>query len=185
MAVVDKASSGDWVNDDGLYIKFGPQEARASKSGEYARSAASDGKHRIEVIVDLASLPTAASGNEQIQDDGVWLPDNVFIEKVIVEVIEEPTTVGSPNLDFGLVAMDRSTEVDFNGLLAAADAFEAGTDLGVIVEYDTATTEAGVLVGTQFTGGPAYFTASADTADWTDGKLRITTIYSVVLSEDL
>ncbi len=185
MAVVRKYTTGIWLNNDGLPVKIGTREAQHSKAGEYALSAAFDGRRRFEFIIDLATLPTAASGDEQIQADGVFFPDNVFIEKVVVTVIEEPTTSGSPNLDLGFVAMDETTEVDFNGLLAAADAFEAGTDLGVIVEYDTATTESGVLVGTQFASGPAFVTASADTADWTDGKLKVEIIYYKALDEDL
>jgi hypothetical protein len=182
MAIVD-LRTGDWHNNDGMMVWFGTGRATPSRGGEY--SVLANGIHVISGMLDLATLPTAASGDEQIIWENVWLPDNVFILKVRVTVIEEPTTSGSPNLDFGLVAKDRSTEVDFNGLLAAADAFEAGTDLGVIVEYDTATTEAGVLIGTQFTSGPAYFTASPDTADWTDGTLKLDVEFYVPLTADL
>lgn len=181
MAVVDK-NTNEWLNPDGLLVKFGTDRGREERGGEYSRL--SDGQHMVSFMLDLAGLPTAASGNEQIQMDYVTIPNGAFITKVRVTVIEEPTTSGAPNLDLGLVDQDRSTEIDFNGLLAAADAFEAGTDIGVIVEYDTATTESGALMGTQITN-TGLITASADTADWTDGTLKVDIEYYVPLTADL
>jgi hypothetical protein len=181
MAVVGKTTT-KWLNDDGLLVAFGRDEAVLSRAGEYGTVA--EGRHCVSVMIDLASLPTAASGDEQIQDDSVTIPNGAFIEKIEVLVVEEPTTSGSPNLDLGLVDQDRSTEIDFNGLLAAADAFETGTDLGALVVYDTTTTESGALVGTVLTN-TGLITASADTADWTDGTLQVRIYYSIPLAADL
>lgn len=181
MAVVD-LNTNEWQNPDALLVKFGTDRARASRGGEYSRLV--DGQHCATVIIDLATLPTAASGNEQIVADDVTIPNGAFITKVRVTVLEEPTTSGSPNLDLGLVDQDRSTEIDFNGLLAAADAFETGTDLGAIVEYVKGTTEAGALVGTQITN-TGLITASADTADWTDGTVKVDIEYYMPLTADL
>lgn len=182
MAVVD-LNTGEWNNSDGLLNRFGTDRARASRGGEYSVMGA--GNHVVSVIIDLATLPTAASGNEQIVADDVTIPNGAFITKVTVTVLEEPTTVGSPNLDLGLVDQDRSTEIDFNGLLADADAFETGsTDLGTIVEYVKGTTEAGVLIGTQITN-TGLITASPSTADWTDGTIKVDIQYYMPLTADL
>lgn len=181
MAVVD-LNTDEWLNSDGLLVNFGTNRARASRGGEYSRL--NDGQHLVSVIIDLATLPTAASGNEQIVADNVFIPNGAFITKVRVTVLEEPVTGGSPNLDLGLVDQDRSTEIDFNGFLAAADAFETGTDLGTVVEYVKGTTEAGALVGTQITN-TGLITASADTADWTDGTLKVDIEYYMPLAADL
>lgn len=181
MAVVD-LNTNEWINSDGLLVNFGTDRARASRGGTYSRLV--DGQELVSVIIDLATLPTAASGNEQIVCDNVFIPNGAFITKVRVTVLEEPTTSGSPNLDFGLVDQDRSTEIDFNGLLAAADAFETGTDLGAIVEYVKGTTEAGALVGTRITN-TGLLTASADSADWTDGTVKIDIEYYMPLTADL
>jgi hypothetical protein len=180
MAVVD-LNSNNTVNADGLNVYYGLGEAITTRAGEFQMS---DGTHVTEVIIDLATLPTAASGNEQIVADNVCIPNGAFIEKVEVLVLEEPVTSGSPNLDLGLVDQDRTTEIDFNGLLAAADAFETGTDLGVVVTYYTDTTESGALVGTQITN-TGLITASPDTADWTDGTLRVRIFWYVPLTADL
>lgn len=181
MAVVD-LNTNEWINPDGLMVKFGTDRARKERGGEYSRLA--DGQHMVSLMIDLATLPTAASGNEQIQGDYYTIPNGAFITKVRVTVIEEPTTAGAPNLDLGLVDQDRTTEIDFNGLLADADAFETGTDLGTIVEYVKGTTEAGVLIGTQITN-TGLITASPSTADWTDGTLKVDIEYYIPLTADL
>lgn len=181
MAVVDK-NTNEWVNSDGLLVKFGTSKARSEYGGELSTLA--DGTHCVTLFVDLAALPTAASGDEQIQHDSVTIPNGAFIEKVDVLVVEEPTTSGSPNLDLGLVDQDRSTEIDFNGFLAAADAWETGTDLGTLTEYVKGTTEAGALIGTKITN-TGLITASADTADWTDGVVRVRIFYSIHHSDHL
>ena len=182
MAVVDK-NTNEWVNDDGLLIKFGTDKARVERGGEY--SVLQAGIHVVSFMLDLASLPTVASTNEQIQLDNVTIPNGAFITKVRVTVVEEPTDAsGTANLDMGLVDQDRTTEIDFNGFLAAADLFNAGTDLGTIVEYDTLTTEAGALVGTQITN-TGLITASAETADFTDGTLKVDIEYFMPHSTDL
>lgn len=180
MAVVTKKDNV-WTNNDGLNVLFHKSQGQVIRGGSYRE--AGSGRHCTEVIIDLADLPTAASGDEQIQSETLIIPSGVYIEQVDVFVEEEPTTSGSPNLDLGLVKLTR-LEYDFNGLLAAADAFETGTDVGTTHTYLKGTTEAGALVGavTAFAG---YVSASADTADWTDGTLRVRIYYHVPLTADL
>lgn len=181
MSVVD-LSTQDWMNSDGLFVRFGTDRAIPSRGGEYSRLV--DGQHCASVIIDLATLPTAASGNEQIVAENVTIPNGAFITKVRVTVLEEPTTVGSPNLDLGLVDQNRTSEIDFNGLLAATDTWETGTDLGTVVEYVKGSTEAGALIGTQITN-TGFITASPDTADWTDGTIKVDIEYYMPLTADL
>lgn len=181
MAVVD-LNTNEWHDPDGLLRLYGTDRARVSRGGEYSRLA--DGQSLVSVIIDLATLPTVASGNEQIVCDNVYVPAGAFITKVRVTVLEEPTTAGAPDLDLGLVDQDRTTEIDFNGLLAAADAFETGTDLGRIVEYTLGTTEAGALIGTQITN-TGLITASPVTADWTDGTIKVDIEFYMPLTADL
>lgn len=180
MAVVD-LNSNNVVNADGLNVYLGRGESVITRAGEYVMA---NGEHVTEVFVSLADLPTAASGNEQIVADNVTIPNGAFIRMVTVFVVEEPTTSGSPNLDFGLVDQDRSTEIDFNGLLAATDTWETGTDLGKYEEYKVGSTEVGALVGTQITN-TGILTCSADTADWTDGVVRLRVHWMIPLTEDL
>lgn len=171
-------------NADGLRQRYGVNEVTVQRGGEYNRLA--DGRHCVEVTLSLLALSTAAtaaSGNEVIICDNVTIPNGAFIEELHVMVTKE-TTGSNANLDLGLVDQDRSTEIDFNGLLAAADAFNSGTDLGTWTQYVVGTTEAGALVGTQLTN-TGLITASADTADWTAGVLKIRIFYSMPLSADV
>lgn len=182
MAVVD-LSTNDWLNADGLFIRYGADEVKVQRGGEYNRIA--DGRHMVSVVIALASLPTAASGNEQIVAEGVTIPNGAFVDLIRVTVLKEPVSAANAaNLDFGLVDQDRTTEIDFNGFLAAADAFESGTDLGRVTEYTLGTTEAGALVGTKITN-TGLLTASADTADWTAGVIKVDVEYYIPLTADL
>ncbi len=183
MAVVD-LSTQDWHNADGLFVRFGTDRAIPSRGGEYSRLV--DGQHCVSVIIDLATLPGQAGGNEQIVAENVYIPNGAFITKVRVTVLEEPTEASGTdsNLDLGLVDQDRSTEIDFNGLLAAADVWHAGTDLGTVTEYVKGTTEAGALIGTQITN-TGLITASSDTDDWTDGTIKVDIEYYKPLTADL
>lgn len=179
MAVVD-LNSDNWLNPDGLNVYFGKGEALETRGGELQLTG---GNHVTEVIINLATLATVASGDEQIVADNVLIPNGAFIEKVEVFVSKETTGVNA-NLDLGLVDQDRSTELDFNGFLAAADAFNAGTDLGTVTEYVVGTTEAGALIGTRLTN-TGIITASAETADFTAGVLRVRVFWWVPVTADV
>lgn len=179
MAVVD-LNSNEWHNADGLLVLTGTDEAIINRGGEALRG---DGRHVVEVTIDLTDLPTVASGDEQIVSENVLIPNGAFIEQVDVLVTKE-TAGTNANLDLGLVDQDRSTEIDFNGFLAAADAFNAGTDLGLLTSYTVGTTEAGALIGTKITN-TGLITCSAETADWTAGVIKVRIFYSIPLSADL
>lgn len=179
MAVVGLKTK-TWSNDDGLYIFYGPSEATRTRGGEYRIGGP---QHITQVSIALASLPTVASSNKQIVADNVTIPSGAFIEKVVVFVTKE-TAGTNANLDVGLVDQDRSTEIDFNGFLAAADAFNGGTDLGTTTEYVVGTTEAGALIGTKITN-TGLITANAETADFTAGVIQVRVYWSVPLSADL
>jgi hypothetical protein len=179
MAVVSLlSSSAYWDNGDGLRV-YNPKAAQnVTKGGEVADGA----KHKVWVHVLLSALGLT---DQVIVAENVTIPNGAFIEEVQVIVLKEPTDAsGTANLDFGLVDQDRSTEIDFNGFLAAADAWNAGTDLGKKTVYNVGTTEAGALVGTKITN-TGLLTCKADTAVFTGGVVRLEVIYSVPLSGDL
>lgn len=176
-----------WDNNDGLHVFLGLGEAVATKAGEYEMFG---GSHVTEVILDLVALTAAApqaGGKQCIIADNVTIPNGAFIEKVEVLVLKETAGVNA-NLDLGLVDQDRSTEIDFNGFLAAADAFNGGTDIGGLFTYGvidgTRTTEGGVLLGTKITN-TGLLVANVETADFTAGILRIRIFWYTPLSGDL
>ena len=170
--------SNTWVNADGLLIAFGTSEATVTRGGEYD----APGRHWSEFDIDLSVLTTSG---QIILSDTSTIPNGAFIEQVDVIVSEEPTDAsGTANLDLGLVDQDRSTELDFNGFLAAADAFNAGTDLGKVTSYTVGTTEAGALIGTKLTN-TGLVCANADTAVFTDGVVKVRIYWFVPLAADL
>lgn len=180
MAVVALKSVRE--NDDGLVVWYPNAADTVTRAGEVELGG---NRHMTFVRVALASLPTVASGDEQIVAESTTIPSGAFIEQVDVLVLKEPTdAAGNANLDFGLVDQDRSTEIDFNGFLAAADAFNAGTDLGKLTSYVVGTTEAGALIGTKITN-TGYLTCSAETADWTAGVVELRVYWSLPLTADL
>lgn len=175
-------------NADGLRQRYGVNEVTVQRGGEY--SVLGNGNHMVTFSLDLLALSTActtASTNECIILDNVTIPNGAFIRSVNVFVTKE-TAGSNANLDLGLVDQDRTTEIDFNGLLAAADAFNGGTDLGATYTYQlldgTLTTEGGALIGTKLTN-TGLITASPDTADWTAGVVQIAITYFMPLSADL
>ncbi len=181
MAVVSKRTNpSPWLNDDGLSVFFGRSEGAVSITGELNTLGP---VHCVSVTIDLDSLPTVASGDEQLQDDTLVIPQGALIEKVEILVTEE-TAGTNANLDIGLVKLDRSTELDFNGILTAGDDFNGGTDLGALYTYVKGTTDAGALVGA-VTAFPGLITASAETADFTAGVIKVRVYYSIPGATDL
>ena len=175
---VSSLVSNSAINADGLYMKYGTSEATVTRGGEYN----SDGRHWTEVDIDLSVLAT--SGQTIVADTTV-IPNGAFIESVEVIVTEEPTDgSGTANLDLGLVDQDRATELDFNGFLAAADLWNAGTDLGKITTYTVGTTEVGALVGTVLTNS-GLIVANATTEVFTDGVVKVRIYWHVPLAVDL
>ncbi len=165
--------SAVWMNSDGLMQWFGISEATKGQGGEFAGVA--NNLHCTE-FRDVALATVAASTSPYILDDNVLIPSGARIVKVVVIVTTETTGVNA-NLDLGLVDQDRATEIDFNGLLAAADIFNAGTDIDGIYEFlpigqSAATTEGGALLGTA-TSNTGYVTANYDTAAFTAGVVTI------------
>lgn len=158
-----------WTNADGLHIKFGTEEAQAGRAGAYN---VLGGRQWVEVAIDLVELSDSA---QTILDDHTKIPAGYRVEEIEV-LVTELTAGTNSNLDFGLIREDRTTELDYNGFLAAADAWHAAT-VGTVTKYNVGTTEAGALLGTVL-AYPGLLVAKADTAAFTDGTLTIRVYFS-------
>lgn len=181
MAVVSLTTQ-DWIDTvTGQYQKFGTAQARATRVGEYMDTAS--GRHCVEATIALATLPTVASTNTQIIDDSVTIPNGAFIEQIEVLVTKE-TAGASATFNLGLVNQDRSTVISATGFLSAAAAFNAGTDLGKLTTYTLGTTGAGAFVGAKITT-TGLLLASASTADFTAGVIKVRIYYSIPAAADL
>lgn len=162
---------GTWTNADGLRIAFGADEGVAGKAGEYRV----DGQERVvECVITLTGLGTSAA----IQDQFVTLPAGAFITKVVALVTTAATSGGSATLNVGLQRLDRSTELDYDGFIAAG-ALATIDAAGDIVEYIQGSTGHGALIGTEL-AYPGYITADYDTAAFTAGVVRVQIFYTIV-----
>jgi hypothetical protein len=168
-------------NADGLTVYFPDATGTPTRGGELEF----DGQHISEVYCTLADLPVlSADANGLLLADNVRIPGGAFIEKVSVFVTKEPTdAAGTANFNLGIVNASTMAITDANGLLAAADAFNAGTDLGRTVDYTLGTTGAGALVGTEL-ASTSLLCAAYDTAAFTGGIIRIRVYWNPVLASD-
>lgn len=153
---------GTWTNSDGLYIKFGVDEATQHKAGQYQADVA--GLHVVEVEVLWSDL--AATGSTTILSDSVYLPSNAFIVGATFQV--ETAFVGATaTLTFGTLRKDRTTAIDADGIDATIAV--AALTAGATITCD------GAQIGTRLSNA-ALLTALEGTAAFTAGKgyLRVT-----------
>jgi hypothetical protein len=154
-----------WYNNDGLLIKYGATEAVAGQAGEFEV----EGSNRVqEVVFNLVDLNTST---QVILDDNVNVPKNARIEQIVIEVETAATSGGSATLDFGLVRNDRTTELDYDGFIAA-QALAGINAAGKKITYTVGTTSVGALIGTTL-ANPGLLVAKAGTAVFTAGRVRI------------
>lgn len=160
-----------WTNGDGLYIKYGPDEVKETKAGEYMTGGIG-GEHVIELDVDYTMLGTAAA----ILADNVVIPKNAFIDRV--EIITTTAWDSSGDtfvFNLGTVRLDRTTLGDENGLIAALP--QASMDpAGEYADIKIGHTYVGAQVGTVL-ATPMLITGDYDTSAPTAGKSKIRVIY--------
>lgn len=162
-----------WHNDDELYIKYGTEEATAATAGSYRMAGPFE---VIELTVDYTDFAASAA---IVGSDTAKLPDGARIFFVEVECVTAFDSSGDNFVfNFGLQREDRSTELDYNGLIAAMP--QANVDAaGERNVVDIAHTYAGVLVGTTLANS-GYFTVDYDTAAPTAGAAIFRVYYRMV-----
>lgn len=158
----------NWLNPDGLYQKFGTNEGTETKAGQFPYT--SGGANQVVeadiLLTDLALTPTVLS-------DGIRVPMGARIEKVEIIVVTAATGAGAV-LNVGLIKDDRTTELDYDGFVAAL-AVTSLTPAGFTVILYEATTGNGALIGTSISlaQGPGLLTADYDTAAFTAGRIKV------------
>ena len=165
---------GTWNNADGLHVKFGTSEG---VSGHNAGELNMLGPvHILELEVELSEL----TQTETILNDVVMLPDNCQV--VWVRTTTEVAAVTGTAIDVGTIAKDRTTEVDYNGLLAAFPTGNMNT-VGETVRFTAVHTELASVTGTGAQIGtiitqPCYISASmTDATAFTAGRILIEVAY--------
>lgn len=160
-----------WINSDGLRVMLGSEEATAVLAGEYSKM---DMEHEVELTLTLTALGTAAA---RFGSETLMIPKGARISRVVVLTTTTATSAGSAVLNVGLQRHDRSTELDYDGLLAAAPLADYNL-VGETKEYTIGVTGVGALVGTTLANS-GYITADYDTAAYTAGVVRIKIYYFI------
>lgn len=167
---------GTWMDNTNLYRKFGTTKTTAHTGGEYRNNGL---LREVEVKITLANL----TQTETIQDDTVFIPAGARIQSV--EILTQTAAATGTAIDVGLIrTSDRTTEIDYNGFLAAAPL--AVMDLaGERTVYTAATTVpagatgTGALIGTT-TANIGHISASmTDATSFTAGVVFVKILYYV------
>lgn len=157
-----------WLDNGGLYQKYGIDQTIAKKGGEYR----TNGKEReIEFYLNLAEL----TETETVIDDNLFMPAGVKITEV--EILVETAAATGVAIDVGFIRTDRTTEIDYDGVLAAF--VTATMTIGNKVVLRKGGTQAGAMVGSGVaTANVGHITASRTTATaFTAGLVKITIRY--------
>lgn len=170
---------GTWTNSDGLYIRYGSDEAETAVGGQYS----TDGSlQEVEVVLPYTDFDSATYSLPHSTDSfGAVLPKGARLEEIetVVETaFTSSGTIGSSTFSVGLKkASDRSTELDHDGLLTAS---ATGTALGLATVGTKTTvkvgsTGAGALLGTTLSeNGVLVFSNTAHgTHPHTAGRIRV------------
>jgi hypothetical protein len=157
-----------WKDNANLYRKFGVDKATPKKAGEYR----TNGQEReVEIKLTLSEL----TETETIVDDTVMLPAGALLKGIEVLTITAAAT--GTAIDVGLIKQtDRSTEVDYNGILDAfvtASMNTVGEQVDYIAPGGIGAGTGGPLLGTVLAFN-SHISASRTTATaFTAGDIRI------------
>jgi hypothetical protein len=159
---------GTWMNNDGLFIKYGDDEGRAGKAGQFAEGGA--GVHVIQFDLTMSTL-VASGGSSAIVDDNVFVPAGYRVVRVETQALTVVASSGGGTLDVGLIRRDRSTELDYNGFVAAAAvaSLDAANETNT---YNIVSGAGGALIGTTLANS-GYITANYGTAVFQSGLVRV------------
>lgn len=152
-----------WMNSDGLYLKHGPEKTVAGKAGEFSPS---NDLHEVQLILDLTALTAA----ETIQSDTVILPAGARIQEV--ETVTHTAAATGTAVDLGLIRTDRTTELDYDGLLAALPTASMNA-AGEKNTFSDNTTYDGALVGTTLAYSGYISASRTDATAFTAGVIRV------------
>lgn len=161
---------GSWMNADNLFLKFGTTKTAAHTGGEYRNNGL---LREVEIKITLANL----TQTETIQDDTVFIPSGARIQEV--ELITQTAGVTGTAIDVGLIrSSDRTTAIDYDGLLAAAPIaiFNLAGERTVFTAATTvpaSATGTGALIGTTLTNVGHISASMTDATAFTAGVVLV------------
>lgn len=151
-----------YSNKDGLYLKWGTERAAVNTAGEYKTFGS---LREIEVKIDLTKL----TESETVVSDTVFFP-RCRIEEV--EIVAHTAGATGAGIDIGLIRTDRTTEIDYDGFVAAlaTTAFDTAHEKTVIRKGSTG---AGALIGTTTTNVGHITCSRTTTTAFTAGVIYV------------
>lgn len=164
-----------YMDNAGLYRKYGTEKTGANIAGEYVTTGA---MREIELKIDLTDL----TESETIQSDVQFFPTGARVQEV--EVITQTAAATGTAIDLGLIRADRSTQIDYDGFLVAfptAQMNSAGerTIFTAITTVPATQTGTGALIGTT-TSNVGYITCSrTDSTAFTAGVIIVKIRYFI------
>lgn len=121
-----------------------------------------------EIVFDLDL--TALTQSENVVIDTVFVPSGFMVKEV--EIFTETAAATGTAIDLGLIRRDRTTELDYNGLLAAfpTASMNAAGETNIIRDN---TTYDGALIGTTLAYDGLLTCSMTDATAFTAGALKI------------
>jgi hypothetical protein len=168
--------STNWLNSDGLYIKYGVNEGAPGNTGEFGEQAGN-----IRILEIRVPALTALTNTDAILDQNAYLGKNARIEWVEVLNIGTVTATsgGAATLSVGLMRTDQVTSLSSTAVLNAAPLTDWAT-VGALKRYTVGVTGAGGFLGTPASEtNVTYFTAKWGTAAFTAGAISIRIGFSI------
>lgn len=160
---------GTWMNDDGLFIKYGRDRGTTKKAGEF-EDFPKGNEHYIEAQLDLETLGT--STGTVFLSDTLRLPATAYLLRAEIFVETAFTSGGSATLTLGLYDTDRTTAYDADGIDATVAV--AALTAGATITCD------GALINTRLANNtPCLLSATVGTAAFTAGKGFLRVWYKV------
>lgn len=165
-----------WMNNDGLYLKYGTERTVPNVAGDYRTVGA---LREIEIKLNATMMKALTTANT-IVSDVTELPAGVVVEEVEVVATTVATTGSSAALNLGTIRKDRTTVIDADGLLeaAAVTTIDAAGEK-TVYRAPVSGTGVGDQIGVATTY-PCYIIASTSTGTFTDGAVTIRIKYKVV-----
>lgn len=150
--LTDITGTQQYFDADGLLRKYGTDKTVPCSGGEFKDYGAT---REIEFMLDLSLLTTT----HQVINDQIFLPNNVWIESVQIDVQVAAATFTA--LKIGHVGTTRDSTVATDNSLIDSET-QGNLTLGKQLTYDASTTHHGTLIGTVTSTAaffPAYLTA--------------------------
>lgn len=172
-----------WTNADGLVIKFGKEGGVSNKGGHYSTLGPLQvSEIKLDYTDILSATSTVVGGTSGPL--GIALPRGARIEEVEVVVETAFTssgTIGSSTLVLGLARLDRTTELDFDGITTASLTGTAAglATVGTKTVIRKGSTGVGALIGTNLANAGYLTVANSTHASnpFTAGKVTVRVLW--------